>query len=151
MGQFDSIEAILDFAISEEKGAQEFYLQLAQKVDNPAVKKALEDFAKEEAAHQAKLEKIKAGGKLLQTSNQVSDLKIADYLVDVAPSADMDYQSVLTIAMKKEKAAFKLYTELAAQTTDSEIKEVFLSLAQEEAKHKLRFEMEYDEVILKED
>jgi rubrerythrin len=151
MEKFDSIEAILDFAISEEKGAQEFYLQLVQKVDNPSVKKALEDFAKEEAAHQAKLEKIKAGGKLQQASGQVADLKIADYLVDVEPSADMDYQSVLTIAMKKEKAAFKLYTELAAQSADAEIKEVFLDLAKEEAKHKLRFEMEYDDVILKED
>jgi rubrerythrin len=62
----------------------------------------------------------------------------------------MDYQSVLTIAMKKEKAAFKLYSQLAAQTVDQEIKEVFLSLAQEEAKHKLRFELEYDEEILRE-
>ncbi|MHC4133195.1 MAG: ferritin family protein [Planctomycetota bacterium] len=151
MEKFDSIEAILDFAISEEKGAQKFYLELAQKVDNPAIKKALEDFAKEEAGHQAKLEKIKAGGKLQRSGEQVSDLKIADYLVDVEPSVDMDYQSVLTIAMKKEKAAFKLYSQLAAQTADPEIKEVFLSLAQEEAKHKLRFELEYDEEILKED
>jgi rubrerythrin len=151
MDKFDSVEAILDFAISEEKGAQKFYMQLAQKVDNPSVKKALEDFAKEEAAHQVKLEKIKAGGKLAQAGDQVSDLKIADYLVDIEPRADMDYQDVLTIAMKKEKAAFKLYTELAAQTTDTEIKEIFLSLAQEEARHKLRFEMEYDDEILKED
>jgi rubrerythrin len=150
MEQFDSVEAILDFAISEEKGAQKFYLELAQKVNNPAIKKALEDFAKEEAAHQAKLERIKAGGKLQQSGEQVSDLKIADYLVDVEPGADMDYQSVLTIAMKKEKAAFKLYSQLAAQTVDQEIKEVFLSLAQEEAKHKLRFELEYDEEILRE-
>ncbi|MHC4187912.1 MAG: ferritin family protein, partial [Planctomycetota bacterium] len=67
MEQFDSVEAILDFAISEEKGAQKFYLELAQKVNNPAIKKALEDFAKEEAAHQAKLERIKAGGKLQQS------------------------------------------------------------------------------------
>jgi rubrerythrin len=151
MEKFDSVEAILDFAISEEKGAQKFYMQLAQKVDNPAVKKALEDFAKEEAAHQAKLETIKASGKLQPASSKVADLKIADYLVDIEPRVDMDYQDVLTIAMKKEKAAFKLYTELASQTTDAEIKEVFLSLAQEEARHKLRFEMEYDDEILKED
>jgi rubrerythrin len=53
--------------------------------------------------------------------------------------------------MKKENAAFKMYTELASQTPDPKIKETFLALAQEEAKHKLRFEMEYDEEILKED
>jgi rubrerythrin len=150
MEQFDSIEAILDFAIAEEKIAQKFYLELVEKVDNPAVKKALIEFSKEEASHQAKLENVKAGGEL-QAKGKVINLKIADYLVDVEPRADMDYQDVLTIAMKKEKAAFKLYTKLASQTADAEIKEVFLALAKEEAKHKLRFEMEYDDVILKED
>jgi len=150
MKRFDSVDAILDFAISEEKAAQTFYVELAEKVDNPEVKKVLEAFSKEEASHQAKLEQVKAGGQL-QSSDKVANLKIADYLVDIEPSADMDYQDVLTVAMKKEAAAFKLYTELAAQTTDSEIKEVFLGLAKEEARHKLRFEKEYDDVILKED
>ncbi|MHC4757762.1 MAG: ferritin family protein [Planctomycetota bacterium] len=150
MEEFDSVEAILDFAISEEKAAQKFYLELSEKVDNRAVKKALQDFAKEEAGHQAKLESIKAGGEL-RTSGEITNLKIADYLVDVEPSLDMDYQDILTIAMKKENAAFKMYTELASQTSDPKIKDTFLALAQEEAKHKLRFEMEYDEEILKED
>jgi rubrerythrin len=52
--------------------------------------------------------------------------------------------------MKEEKAAFKLYSDLAARTDDAAAKEVLLMLAQEEAKHKLRFEIEYDDNILKE-
>jgi len=52
--------------------------------------------------------------------------------------------------MKQEKAAFKLYSNLADKTDDDNLKALFLTLAQEEAKHKLRFEVEYDEVILKE-
>ena len=151
MEKFETVDAILDFAISEEKAAQKFYLELAEKVDNPLVKKVLEEFSKEEASHQAKLEKVKAGGTLHQASGNITNLKIADYLVDVEPRADMDYQDILTIAMKKEAAAFKLYNELAAQTADPKVKEVFLGLAKEEAKHKLRFEKEYDDVILKED
>jgi len=51
--------------------------------------------------------------------------------------------------MKREKAAFKLYSDLAEQVGDQQTKDLFLSLAEEEAKHKLRFEVEYDEVILK--
>ena len=54
-----------------------------------------------------------------------------------------------TVAMKKEKAAFRLYTDLAASTDDADLKATLLLLAQEEAKHKLRFELEYDEQILK--
>jgi len=32
-----------------------------------------------------------------------------------------------------------------------ELTDMFLALAQEEARHKLRFEIEYDDVVLKED
>jgi rubrerythrin len=74
---------------------------------------------------------------------------MADYHVDIIPKKDMTYQDLLTIAMKKEKGAFKLYTDLANKIIDQNIKEIFLGLAQEEAKHKLRFEIEYDEYILK--
>jgi rubrerythrin len=80
----------------------------------------------------------------------VTDLRIADYLVDVAEHEELDYQKALILAMKREKASYKLYFEIARVTTDRELKELFLSLAQEEARHKLRFEIEYDEAILTE-
>jgi rubrerythrin len=56
----------------------------------------------------------------------------------------------LILAMKKEKIAFRLYNDLASASTDEPSKKLFLMLAQEEAKHKLRFEVEYDSNILKE-
>jgi len=62
----------------------------------------------------------------------------------------MDYQDVLILAMKKEKASFHLYTDLADEVENQIQKEIFLSLAQEEAKHKLRFEIEYDNEVLME-
>ena len=80
---------------------------------------------------------------------KVLDLKIGDYLVEEKPSATMDYQSALILAMKQEKAAFRLYSDLAASADDAEIRELFLGLAQEEAKHKLRFEVEYDDDYLR--
>jgi rubrerythrin len=50
--------------------------------------------------------------------------------------------------MKKEKAAFRLYSDLAGLADDAQLRNTFLFLAQEEAKHKLRFEIEYDENVL---
>ena len=38
--------------------------------------------------------------------------------------------------------------DLSDATDDPGIKDLFLMLAQEEAKHKLRFEMEYDDEIM---
>jgi rubrerythrin len=43
-----------------------------------------------------------------------------------------------------------MYTDLAATVDDESLRETFLALAQEEAKHKLRFEVEYDDVIMQE-
>jgi rubrerythrin len=50
--------------------------------------------------------------------------------------------------MKAEKAAFTMYTKLAELTDDPSFTRIFRSLAQEEAKHKLRFEIEYDDHVL---
>ncbi len=57
---------------------------------------------------------------------------------------------IAVLAMKKEKAAFRLYLDLAAQVQSEDQKTLFLALAEEEARHKLRFELEYDKVVLRE-
>jgi rubrerythrin len=150
MMQFDSVDAVLDFAIENEQGASDFYTELASKMEKPQMKQAFEGFAAEERGHKAKLEAIKAGKTVKLSKAKVLDLKIGDYLVEQKPSASMDYQSALILAMKQEKAAFRLYTDLAASTDDEKTCDLFLSLAQEEAKHKLRFEVEYDDSFLRE-
>ncbi len=151
MKNFSSVNEALDFAISNEECAATFYTRLAAKMDRPAMRKVFEEFAAEELGHKAKLVKVKEGKLLLSAEKKVTDLRIGDYLDDAGEiTGDIDYQQALTLAMKREKAAFKLYSNLAASTDDSGLKGTFLALAQEEAKHKLRFEIEYDENILSE-
>ncbi len=141
-------EEILNFAINGEQEAHDFYMDLAERVERPAMKKLLTQFAREEAGHKKKLEGIKKGSRSFPYADDVVDLKIADYLVDIEATGDLTYQEALILAMKREKAAFKLYTDLAGLTADKDLKIVFQSLAQEEAKHKLRFELEYDDRVL---
>lgn len=150
MKHFSSVDEILNFAIEKEEEAAAFYRELAGRMEWPQMSKTFEEFAREEDGHKAKLLGVKKGKLLMKAAAKVTDLKIGDYLVDVEPSGDLDYQNALILAMKREKAAFKLYTNLAAATDDSNLKALFLNLAQEEAKHKLRFELEYDEHILTE-
>jgi rubrerythrin len=145
-----NLEEILDFAIAGEQEAHDFYLDLAKKVERPGMDGLFTQFAREELGHKKRLEGIKKGIASFAPSKKVVDLKIGDYLVEVDPSATLTYQNSLILAMKREKAAFHLYTDLAAQTDDAEAKQIFESLAQEEAKHKLRFEVEYDDMILTE-
>ena len=149
MSDKTSIDEILDFAIDSEQGAVDLYMGLAASAKKPAIKAAFEEYANEERGHKVKLEEVKAGKRFLKSGEKpVLDLKISDYTVADEPGPEADYQSVLLFAMKKEKAAFKLYTHLAGKTDDQGLKDLLLGLAQEEAKHKLRFEIEYDDNIL---
>jgi rubrerythrin len=150
MEQFESVEEAIDFAIAREVESQDFYMKLAERMENPAMQKVFEKFAAEELGHKRKLEAVKHG-QILLGQEEVRSLDIANYLVDVEPQPDMDYADALVLAMKKEKAAYRLYLDLAAVGEDEELTDMFLSLAQEEAKHKLRFEIEYDDTVLKED
>jgi rubrerythrin len=146
--KWQSIDDILDFAIGEEQAAREFYAHLAEQAPAREMRATFENFANEEMKHKVRLEAIKLGGTLRPAQGQVVDLKIADYLVDVPATPRLDYRSALVLAMKKEKAAFKLYSDLANSASDENVQATFLALAQEEARHKLRFELEYDDLLV---
>ncbi len=150
MEEFKSINDILDFAIASEQEAVDFYTKLSKQDTNEAMKEVFLQFAREEMGHKARLTNIKEKQLFEFKEEKVSDLKIADYLVESEAKPDMTYQDFLIVAMNKEKAAFKLYSDLAKIAPNNEFRDIFLSLAQEEAKHKLRFEIEYDDYVLKE-
>lgn len=141
--KFKSVDEVLDFAISREIDAQAFYVKLAGLVENPKMVKFLSDLALEELGHKEKLEALKAGkGEIGE--QDVGELDIVDYVKDVVTHSKMSYTDLLVVAMKKEETSRKLYADLAATVQQQELKNIFLKLAQEEAKHKLRFELEYD-------
>ena len=150
MMNLDSVEKILAFAIEKEQDAADFYNELAGKMDIEYMKKIFTGFAKEEMGHKAKLEAISEGKLLMPAEQKIKDLKIGDHLVEVELRTDLNYQEALILAMKAEKNAYRLYNDLASATDNPEIQQILLGLAQEEAKHKLRFEVEYDDYVYKE-
>jgi rubrerythrin len=150
MQRFGSVGEVLNFAIARESEANRFYESLAEGMENPAMRKVFEDFGREELGHKAKLEAVKAGEMVIK-DEQVARLGIADYAVEGEASPDMSYADALVLAMKREKASYRLYIDLAAVAEAEELTDMFLALAQEEARHKLRFEIEYDDTVLKED
>jgi rubrerythrin len=149
MKEWKSIEDVLDFAIGGEEQSVRFYTRMAERAEKPWMRTVFEVFAREEERHKAKLASIKEGRMDLPAPAKVQDLKIRDYVVDQEPDPELDYQQALILAMKKEKAAFRLYSDLADASEDQNLRQTFQALAQEEAKHKLRFEIEYDDNILK--
>ena len=150
MKTFESIDEILDFAMQSEQEAVDFYSRLAAQMTNKQMREVFMEFAREEVGHKARLQKIKDDGLFTMAVDQVKDLKIADYVVAGKPSEHMEYADALVLAMKREKAAFKLYMALSDRTEIPELKQIFQALAVEESKHKLRFEVEYDDYVMRE-
>jgi rubrerythrin len=146
--QFDSIDEVLELAIAKEQEAADLYRDLADKVRRPGMRETFLEFVREEEGHKVRLQRMRAGELAAVSRERVQDLKIADYLVDAEVSPAMTYPEALLFAMKAEKAAFRLYSDLAASAADQQVAEVFRTLAQEEAKHKLRFELEYEDQVL---
>ena len=142
---------IIDFAVEREKEAVEFYRKLQNIVKFAERKNLLQELEKIEEGHIKILERIRTGDISRRDASEVQNLHISEYLVEAAFSEDMSYQDILIIAMKREESATRLYNDLADSSSDAGAKELFLKLASEEAKHKLKFEQMYDEDILTED
>ncbi|HUS71811.1 MAG TPA: ferritin family protein [Sedimentisphaerales bacterium] len=144
MVEFESDEEILELAIAREEDANKFYLALAARAQADEMRKVFEDLAGEELEHKAKLELevIKSGRVVTATE----ELDIGDErAIGITESdIDMDYKDMLIMAMQKEESSFRLYVDLAVRVTNEDARETLLSLAEEEVKHKLRFETEYD-------
>ncbi len=143
-----SFDEILDFAIQKEREAVDGYTMAAEMVKRSNVREMLLAMAKQEEGHRIKLTNIDRAKVERAHIAKVPDLRIADYTDTVEVTPSMDYQDLLAVAMKREEKAHNLYTTLASHTEEPELRKLFEFLAQEEAKHKLSLEREYDEHVL---
>jgi rubrerythrin len=139
---------LITFAIRKEAEAYNLYKTYSQLTKTPGMKTMFEELAQEEQKHREILEGVEKKDVSEYKLEKIPDLKIGDFVEEEEFSPDMDYASALRFAMKREEHSLKLYNHMAEGTDDPELKKLFSALAQEEAKHKLRLETEYDENVL---
>ena len=144
---FDEVVA---FAIEKEQQAADDYTAASRTVKRAHVKDMLLSFAAQEESHKRKLEGIDREQVDDAAIVDIPDLRIADFSDSAEFTPDMDYQDLLTVAMKREEKAHNLYATLASKSSEPELRKLFELLAQEEAKHKLALEKEYDDHVLTE-
>jgi len=151
--KFDSLEAIVDFAMEKEKEAAQFYSELAKEEAFSGSKDMFLEFAREEAKHQKLLHDFKSKGFTQAMKDYklkwIKDIKRSDYVVDLEYRKGMAYNEILMLAMKREEKALKLYNDFLKQSDSPEAQKVFKMLCQEEAKHKLSLETMYDDYMAK--
>ncbi len=147
MADFVPNEEILELAITREEIANRLFLELAARARNPEIRKVFEELADEELEHKAKLElEILKTGKVMKESQKPL---FREQIDKGEPDSwvDMDYKDMLLLGIQKEDAAFRFYVKLAANARDEDSYETLMALAEQEIKHKLRFEMEYDKLL----
>ena len=148
---FNNLDEIIDFAIAKEVEAEEFYKSVSEQESFAGKKKMLLEYAAEEKKHQKLLEDLKTGkvGKQLDeyTFKWVTDIKRSNYIVAMEYEEGMMYNDLLMLAMQREEKALALYNKLEKEVEDAASKKLFQVLAQEEAKHKLYLETQYDDYM----
>jgi rubrerythrin len=148
---FKNLTAIIDFAISKEVEAAEFYRKVSEQESFSGKKEMFLEFAAEERKHEALLQNLKAGNVGAKLDDYkfkwITDIKRSDYVDDITYKAGMPYNEILILAAKREERALALYNELLANADTKEAKKVFKMLCQEEAKHKLALETMLDDYM----
>ena len=146
MEEFGS-DDILKFAIDREAQANRFYIALAERMADDEMREVFENLAAQELEHKELLElEVMKRGTVVASEEMMGRFE-ADGVADVATVLHMDYKSALAIGIDKEGASFRLYADWVVMAEDDEQREILLSLAQEEAKHKARLEIEYDMLV----
>jgi rubrerythrin len=146
MAQQQTIGQIIRLAIQREQNAYSFLMAMSECVKSPEIKYMFADLAKEELGHKDKLELelMKIGEVVRPGDSQIETENI--FSIEADECRTMDYADLLRLCIEKEDISFRFYIDLATQMTQDESRDAILALAEEELRHKLRFETEFDKL-----
>jgi len=147
--EFESIHNILEFAISKEQASVQFYKDLASQMSDAATRSLFETLVRNEQAHidALRLEINKLGYTVKPEEQAPSSIYLWEERLELDNVArNMDFIDALLLAIQKERAAFRLYAQILGSTQDEQFAKVLMDLAEEEMRHVLQLEREYDAI-----
>ena len=147
--EFTSIPEILKFSISKEQASIQFYSDLQLQLAKPATQSLFGLLIQKEQGHVATLQlEIEKLGHTVDTSEEKIDSAFHwdERLEEDDKTRTMSFTDALLLAIQKERAAFRLYAKLLGTIKNEELSEVLLELAEEEMRHVLQLELEYEAI-----
>lgn len=149
--QLQSIEQILETAMSFEKTARDFYTALQDKVSKP-LRELVKELAEEEQRHYDLFVELKSNPALQQiidtrVATPTNDHRFSNYIHAPQLGNNPDDQSILQYALGREHAAMEQYAALAEEVPEGLLKTLFTFLAQEELEHKKELEKVYYQIV----
>ncbi len=146
MTEQQTIGRIIRLAIRREQEAYNFLMAMSECVESPGIKYMFKDLAKEELEHKDKLElELIKLGEVVQPQTSQTETE-NPYYIESDESATMDFADLLRLCIEKEDISFRFYINMAVQLNQEESRDTLLALAEEELRHKLRFEAEYEKL-----
>ena len=147
--EFESIPDILKFSISKEQASIQFYRDLLRHLSDPTTQSLFEVLIQKEQEHVEALQfEIEKLGLTVDTdTGKIDSTFLWDERLETdGPLPHMSFVDTLLLAIQKERAAFRLYAKLLATVKDEELGEVLMELAEEEMRHVLQLEREYEAI-----
>ena len=152
----DDIREILRKAYQIEVDGYTFYSMAAERADKPAVQELFDKLARDEVQHKAYLQSVignyeEKGLAAFQMPHRDPDLKaftgtiFTDEFKKQAEGASFEL-GVLSIGMTLETNAIKYFSGAAQNTTETEVKDFYLFLADWEKEHLDALQMLYNGV-----
>ena len=146
MVELHTFEDVLDFAILQEKAAQEFYTKLSGEVLDADMQLFYRTLAEEERVHEKKLRELKRYEYDLNEPD-MKMLKESGYLDAMPVSPEVTLVEAVRYALKKERSARMLYRTLSQMCQRKELAKLFEELAEEEQSHADYFLTEYKDLL----
>jgi len=129
---------IFEYAMQMEKDGENYYHQLAKKVNNKGIQTILTMLADEEVKHYNALVKIQAQKPQMAETTILTDAKnVFEQMKEGNEKFNIDVNQIELYkeAQKIEERSINFYLEKADEVTEEYQKELFLKLAEEEKKH----------------
>jgi rubrerythrin len=151
MGKTYTLQEALKLAINTEKESMEFYRKAGSITKDQRSKQVFELLANEEIGHLKAFFDHYQGGDLGDLESFIGtpgDQSSATHqALEQALAADVHEQKALEIALQEEKACIELYTVMAKDIADPQVKRVFETVIRETQKHYDLIEDEYMRVM----
>ena len=143
---FLSTKDVLKFALSKELASAQFYRDISSRVAASTTRGIFQVLLKNELEHveAIQFEMEKMGYTVEIEPEPPSEFEWQERLEMDDAASEMTFADALMLGIQKERAAFRLYTQLLGQTRSPENKQILMELAEEEMRHVIQLEREYE-------
>lgn len=131
-----SLDQALRNAIESEDAANRFYTLLAESTEDAQARRFLEEMAREEATHKARIEALaKEAVDRPLTGIPDDRVELVETREEWAGAEGLDLERALAMAIEAEDFAALFYDAVASTCDDPELRKTFEALARTEERH----------------